>query len=118
MVTKFYFSIGGYPGPWNSVKLKKKSLYFSHSYREEESNDYLIPIVNNEDWNTLIEFLSTRKWKGDYQNPGTLDGTSWSLKVKTDTFQIDCKGTNKFPVGFKKFLRLLNQVIEDGPPIY
>ena len=118
MVTKFSFSIGGYRGPRNCIKLVGNKLYYTHQYDDSSSISYEAQINDKDDWNKLVEFLSTKKWKGNYTYPDTLDGTQWSLQIVTDEFQINCEGSNKFPLGFKKFLRLLNDVIDDGPTIY
>ena len=66
----------------------------------------------NSEWQQLLEWLSTRKWEGKYFNEA-LDGTQWELKVSGANIHIDAHGSNEFPPGFWKFLRLLNKVLSE-----
>jgi hypothetical protein len=117
---KFEFSIGGYSGPSLHVKLDGNYLLCSTIAEIEQFNiEQRISIHENEKWGQLLQFLSTRNWKGEYINHDILDGTSWELMVETNAFNIDCCGSNAYPKGFKKFLKLLNNITsEAGMEVY
>ena len=66
-------------------------------------------------WDDLMENLSCvhmGEWKTKYNDPGTLDGTQWSVDIEYDN-EIAPKhywGSNKFPYNFERFLELMEMV--------
>lgn len=117
---KFEFSIGGYSGPSFEVKLDGNYLLCTTIAEIDQfNNEQRISIYENEKWGQLLEWLSTRNWKGEYIDHDTLDGTSWELVIVTNAFMIDCYGSNAYPKGFKKYLQLLNNITSEvGMEIY
>jgi hypothetical protein len=116
----FEFSIGGYPGPFFELKQKGAYLLFAvtpkHRIQREER---LIAVLDNAQWDELLHYLSTKKWKGEYQREDIVDGTRWELRVETENFRLACSGSNAYPAGFKKFLRLLNTLTaKEGIAVY
>jgi len=117
---KFEFTIGGYPGPFFHLRKVKNQLKCTHTLRDGMDPQFcLISIKDNERWNVLMAFLLTRKWEGQYRNDGILDGTGWDLEVKSEGLHIQTGGSNAYPPGFRKFLKLLNEVtLEEGLVVY
>jgi hypothetical protein len=107
----FTFYIGGYPGPFFHLKVVDGFLQCNHALTDKDQPEVInIPIIENAKWNTLITFLSKQKWKENYLDQGIVDGTGWSLEVKSVAVHIKSGGSNAYPPGFKKFLKLLNDV--------
>jgi hypothetical protein len=107
----FKFSIGGYPGPFFHLEVLDGRLRCSYAATDADKPEVItIPIVANKKWISLIGFLSKQKWKERYIEEGIVDGTGWSLTVKSAAVHIHSSGFNAYPRGFKKFLRLLNEV--------
>ena len=68
-----------------------------------------IPANDNQDFKAMMDYLRTRKWKGTYDSPA-MDGTNWNLIVEADSISINTGGSNLYPSGFHKFLKLLNAI--------
>jgi hypothetical protein len=51
----------------------------------------------------------TLKWKATC-DAGICNGTQWTLEVKNIDTNIKSYGSNLYPPGFKKLLRLLNNI--------
>ncbi|RYZ61217.1 MAG: hypothetical protein EOO14_05550 [Chitinophagaceae bacterium] len=110
-VRKFIFSIGGYPGPYFYFELKDGVLSCEYSPdTSTPSKVTFFPVSENENWKQLLTYLSLKKWKADYGDPMTIDGTLWSLEVAFENRMLCSGGQNGYPPGFCKFLRLLNSV--------
>lgn len=115
----FRFSIGGYSDSFN-VTCQRNLLTCVH-YRLGEKTEEPVQkdISDNKAWNKMLEHLSSCQWEKNYTDPSILDGTSWRLEVKTKDFTLRSSRSNVYPPGFKKFLRLLNEVLkEDGVKVY
>ena len=110
----FEFTIGGYPGPAFHLEVRKEQLHCSHYLKMGGVPvEASLSINGNEEWVDLLAFLATRKWKARYVHPTVVDGTGWDLSAKTEDFNIESSGSNVFPPGFAKFLRLLNKVTQE-----
>lgn len=110
---QFDFFIGGFMGESFRLHVKKGILHcetFGEGYVIRPELTKLIPVKDNQDFKAILDYLSTRKWKGVYDYHDTMDGTTWNLIVKTDNFSFNIGGTNLYPRGFFKFLKLLNVI--------
>ncbi len=66
-----------------------------------------------------IRFFETRKWKAAYVDEEVLDGAHWELAVETASIRIASTGSNAYPPGFQKLMRLPNKItIETGIQMY
>ena len=109
MIFKFY--IGGYPGPFYNLEVIGNVLKCTETLGHEiESRAEIIVLEGNAEWQEVLCFLSTRKWKKEYLND-CLDGTQWELCLQGNSISINSHGSNVYPPGFRKFLRLLNIVV-------
>lgn len=107
----FVFSIGGYPGPHFFLQLKEQCLFVQQSLDYDPTPAlFTFSVEENPHWLQLLDFLATRNWKGTYGDPMSLDGTSWELTVRWEKRKLAADGSNGYPAGFQKFLRLLNRV--------
>ena len=108
---KFKFFIGGYFGGCFEFVLKNGHLncYIPNYSLKPSEPTHIFSIHDDPDWETLLQFLKTLKWKPTY-DVGICDGTQWTLEVKYEDINIKSYGSNVYPRGFYKFLRLLNNV--------
>jgi hypothetical protein len=108
---QFTFFIGGYFGSHFELVLKKGELtcFFSEKNGSDAAIKYIFSIEEDPDWQLLLQFLQTLKWKKHYDN-GSLDGTQWSLKFRHKDIQLNSHGSNSYPNEFKKLLQLLNTI--------
>lgn len=111
---KFKFFIGGYFGTNVEVKLEKDDLMFYISEYpfnlRNESPSHIIPIKDNSDWLTFVQFLQTVDLKYRYENYGILDGTQWELSFSCRGTKIRSSGSNEYPPESKKFIRLFKAI--------
>lgn len=116
----FEFYIGGYPGPSFNLEVINDQLEINHHHDTYGApHNYSIPLAGNAAWNDVMQYLSTRKWKEEYVNVNVLDGTSWNLLANAPGISIQSHGSNMYPPGFTKFLRLLNIVTaKEGIKVY
>lgn len=81
------------------------------------TNEVAVSLVNNKEWNEMIQYLHTRKWKERYDLEAC-DGTHWHLLFRDGKKRIRSYGSNAYPPGFKKIVGLLNNVFDAaGKPV-
>lgn len=115
----FEFTSGGFPGPFFRVQLIDHFLCCEKTDEKNAFTSYSVNILNNAAWNDLITYLETRKWKGDYKDPGVLDGTQWELLVNLPSTKLEAMGSNKYPPGYFKLMKLMNKIFEEvGVVVY
>ena len=95
--------------------------HFGTSYRVEASGDELLywrfceesnpgedpETINPSEgrWNRFWGFMQRCSgWADRYENPGTLDGTSWLVEVEHRSLSIRSSGSNDYPENFAEFL--------------
>jgi hypothetical protein len=106
-------------GPFFRVQLIDSFLCCEETQFGSPLISYNVQIANNPLWNELIDYLQTRKWKGDYKLIGSVDGTQWDLEINMSKIKIKASGSNKFPPGYFKFMKLLNKIFEEvGVVVY
>jgi hypothetical protein len=114
----FQFNIGGYSGTSFDITLQGDALsckrWEGHSDQDQE--ELLVGIIDNVAWQDFVAYLRSRNWKGHYANEGILDGTDWEVSFRQGRQVIKASGSNAYPPGFRKCLRLLNEAI--GAPNY
>ena len=109
----FKFSIGGYSDSFELTCEHNLLTCVRRSWSEEIVHPVGKDVSNNEAWHRMLNYLSTRKWRKEYADQGILDGTFWELDVETPDFKLYSCSSNVYPPGFRKFLRLLNEVLEE-----
>jgi len=92
-------------------------MYETPKYSNDSSEESIV-VEGNSEWQEVLNFPGTRKWKKEYMDD-SLDGTQWQLQVSGDNINIDSHGSNVYPPGFRKFLTLLNIVVSEvGMVVY
>ncbi|MCO5241963.1 MAG: hypothetical protein M9904_18130 [Chitinophagaceae bacterium] len=109
---EFKFFIGGYLGGHFEVMLHKNDLYFFVSDHPmvrmpDTLPDYIVSIKDDEDWLTLIKFMTALNWKEKYFDNDILDGTQWEFDFKSDNKELHCFGSNQYPADFNEFTKRL-----------
>ena len=110
---KFEFYIGGYFGSSYNLELTDAGLKCLEGpeYLDDQI-EKIIVVDGNPEWQELLIWLGTRKWKRKYW-ADVCDGTQWKLRVFGNNIKIDSHGSNAYPPDFLKFLQLLNKVLSE-----
>jgi len=103
----FYFSVGGFSGGYDCIKILKDDTQIKYICNQEENiftgeklNEFLYKLFNE---NIL-------KWKREYNNNDILDGTQWELKMEfKDLPKFKCYGSNEYPSNWKNILTIINE---------
>ena len=108
---KFNFFIGGFYTGHFEIILKKEnvSCFISDYPLKPLKPTHTFSIAEDPDWEILVQYLKTLQWKS-YYNAGIFDGKQWELEFKTEEIKVITSGSNAYPRGFKKLLRLLNNI--------
>ena len=82
---KFFISIGGYTGYSYQVELQAGKLNYSQiePYFENKRDKTFDP--SKKQWKRFWKKLDALKvwaWRGRYQDPHILDGTSWRVEIQ------------------------------------
>ena len=103
-------------GPSYHVEWSNGELIYTameSGYQEEEK---VIIAPTPAQWQKfwkVADKINIWSWEADYPNPGIMDGTNWSIKIKWCEKYIESMGDNNYPGGnsdepgpsFNKFLR-------------
>ena len=92
--------IGGYPGPYYTVRLSRRTLWYeAQTVNAEPPTKEKVP-VTPEGWQTFREALDAIgvwRWQEDYPNPGVCDGTSWAATLEYADRSVASGGSNNYP---------------------
>lgn len=109
---KFKFYIGGYFGGNSEIIYKENHLHCSVSdSRFDLPSIQIINVLDDTDWEALLEFTRNLQWESGYFDEAILDGTQWSLKFVFKDTVLKTSGSNKYPREFDQFLVLLNKLL-------
>jgi hypothetical protein len=107
---KLYFYVGGFPGPYHSIKpIKGDNLI--HNMVDIEYQRAFTFTPDAEWWKTfdnLLDSLNIWNWKKSYKSQGVLDGTHWDLKLRINGKVLISKGCNSEPEGFDELVTFLS----------
>jgi len=136
-IKKFYFSIGGFPGPWHSIEYKNG--VFAYRTEPKEMADelaYTLPTLPElESKESPFNFLDPssedlqltekkmcqfyayirrycKHWKRKYSIGEVCDGTSWECDIWIADFRLRSEGLEAYPKNFDPFLRKLTVLTE------
>lgn len=106
----------GYPGPEMRVRIDFKRNTFT--YFEWHLDSKASGPLNVGTFGSVEEFkknlypLKLWEWEEDYQTEGiVVDGTSWSVKLKTKGKTYESRGLNSFPNQWKEFCRAVSELV-------
>ncbi len=127
--SKVEISIGGYPGPWYSLRKEGDALVYDHTPTVEAFDNPLRELItpSASQWQSfLIELdrLGVWNWREHYELP-VCDGTHWSVKIVCGSRVANSRGSNYYPGGpdgqgsgpgisrsFNSFLSVVQQLID------
>lgn len=118
----FYFSYGGFFGGYQSLKVEERDGYadliISPPFSETEEGSVRFRIMLSE-WQdiktTLFYDLFVLDWEDDYQDPDTLDGTQWELRMAFDDRKpVEKFGSNEFPALYDELLDYLKPYFDQA----
>jgi hypothetical protein len=115
--TRLLVSIGGYFGRSYTVSLQTSALrYQSFEEGAPLADELLVP--TDRDWRAFLSALDSADvwgWLPDYQDPGTVDGTSWSIEISWGERSLVSQGANAFPTAFDDLLAAVSQLVGGRP---
>lgn len=92
--------IGGMMGPSFSVKWDGRHLAytkFGPGGAKSPPERIVVPADRWPEFRAVLDGLDVWKWKAEYENPGVVDGTGWSLRITWDGRRMESGGTNNYP---------------------
>ncbi|WP_226676806.1 hypothetical protein [Mesobacillus jeotgali] len=106
----------GYPGPEMRVRIDFKRntfTYFEWHLDSKASEPLKVGRFGSvEDFKKKLYPLKLWKWEEDYQTEGiVVDGTSWSVKLKTKGKTYESRGLDSFPNQWKKFCKAVSILV-------
>ncbi|MBT2662525.1 hypothetical protein [Bacillus sp. ISL-45] len=106
----------GYPGPEMRVRIdfKRNSFtYFEWHLDSKASEPLEVGTFGNvEDFKKKLYPLKLWEWEEDYQTEGiVVDGTSWSVKLKTNGRTYESRGLDSFPENWKGFCQAVSILV-------
>lgn len=109
--------IGGYPRPSLKIDVDftKNQFYFFEwciDCAQPSRKERTIYIGDIEQFKKELIRLKIWNWERDYQLDSlVLDGTSWSVKLKTKGMLYESEGLQSFPNNWRKFCRAVSNLI-------
>ena len=97
---KFHLIIDGYFGPGHEIEWKHRTLWYRWAELPLLWQPAIELLPGTEAWEKFwqaVESAGVWQWSDNYENPGVLDGTQWSLKLKYQGKSLCCVGSNAFP---------------------
>jgi hypothetical protein len=106
----------GYPGPEMRVGIDFKRnifTYFEWHLDSKASQPLKIGTFGSvEDFKKKLYPLRLWEWEEDYQTDGiVVDGTSWSVKLKTKGRTYESRGLDSFPKHWKEFCHAVSILV-------
>jgi hypothetical protein len=106
----------GYPGPEMRVRIDFKRNTFTY-FEWHLDSKFSGPLKAGtfgsvEDFKKNLYPLRLWDWEEDYQTEGiVVDGTSWSVKLKTKGKTYESRGLDSFPDQWKEFCRSVSVLV-------
>ena len=85
-----------------------------HSSNHKERQIFEVGIELNSNWQAIAEFLESQNWHEYYDQPNESYLASWGLIYENVAFEIVAGGQSSYPTGFKKLIRLINDLIAES----
>ncbi|MGV2938645.1 hypothetical protein AB5I83_03570 [Mesobacillus sp. LC4] len=106
----------GYPGPEMRVRIDFKRnifTYFEWHLDSKASQHLQIGTFGSvEDFKKKLYPLKVWEWEEDYQTDGiVVDGTSWSVTLKTKGRTYESRGLDSFPKDWKEFCQAVSILV-------
>lgn len=106
----------GYPGPEMRVRIdfkKNTFTYFEWHLDSKASGPLKAGTFGSvEDFKKKLYLLRIWEWEEDYQTEGiVVDGTSWSVELKTKGKTYESRGLDSFPKQWKEFCKAVSALV-------
>ena len=91
--------VGGFTGPSYSAELKGNVVVCTSS-EDPETPRRSSARPSQASWSRLrqvLDRLGVWNWKSAYKDPGTADGTQWSVKIEYADRKLISRGSNSYP---------------------
>jgi hypothetical protein len=85
-----------------------------HNSNNKERQIFEVGIELNSNWQAIAEFLESQSWHEYYDQPNQSYLASWGLIYEKGSFEIVAGGQSSYPTGFKKLIRLINELIAES----
>lgn len=107
--------VGGYFGSSYQVSIdldKNIATYkkLEDSYEIIIDREFIIEDAEIEKFRSELESIRILKWEKEYFAP-VLDGTSWSVTIKTADGEFESRGSNAFPRNWNRFCSIIEKII-------
>lgn len=107
--------IGGAQSPWFKIRVdfKRKTFVFFEMNVDPKNQLLYVPTVagSTEEFKKELYRIKIWNWESQYEPNGiVLDGTSWSITLKTKSKTYKSKGLKLFPKDWKKFCKALEKL--------
>ena len=109
-------SIGGYWGPSYRVQAKGGVVRWTARQDGQDSDQATVrpgPDAWAQFW-ADVDAAGAWSWDAHYDEPGVLDGTSWSLRLEHEGRAMESGGSNAYPPGWEQLQAALEQ-LAGGP---
>ncbi len=108
-------SLGGYFGSSYQVyiDLENKNASYKNlegGYEIISDRELIIEDTAIEKFRSKMESIRTLEWEREYFEP-ILDGTSWSVTIKTEGGLFESSGSNAFPRNWNKFCNSIEKIV-------
>lgn len=108
-------SVGGYFGSSYQVyiDLENKTASYKNlegGYEIISDRELIIEDTAIEKFRSEMESIRILVWEREYYEP-ILDGTSWSVTIKTEGGLFESSGSNAFPRNWRKFCNSIEKIV-------
>jgi hypothetical protein len=108
--------VGGYFGSSYQVSIDLENRTANYKKLEDgyeiiNDREFVIENAVIEKFRSELESISILKWEREYFAP-VLDGTSWSVTIKTTDGEFESRGSNAFPRNWNRFCNSIEKIIK------
>lgn len=111
-------AIGGYMGESYEIEGDNSSVLYRRFERGYQLSEERQVVLARHAWSQFLhelEAFGVWSWEARYEDPGVVDGTSWSLSLIGRGKRIVSNGTNAYPAGFDGFCEAVSRLVGDLP---
>ena len=97
--TELSARVGGFFGSTYAITIERDELWCSEMRGSQPFKKHLAH-PSREQWSrfrAMLDALNAGSWQKSYLNPGVMDGTQWSVRIRYPDLVIDSAGSNSYP---------------------
>jgi hypothetical protein len=114
-LNRFYYSVGGFFGGYDTIEIKRTDTItstFTHSGGGNMPTPKIVAIESDQ-WNSFIDELfnfEILNWKLHYYDNQVCDGEQWELELDFDGIpNFTSDGSNRYPYNWEKFGKIMKK---------